>query len=325
MIRGDEKGNCRAMTRRIFLTTTGVIIMTGSMPQSSPAQSVLPPPEVLHSAPTGAFFENLEAQDDGSVLFTSYFAKTILRWSPSGITTFATLDVHPVSFASRVGGGIVAVGHGAPFTSGPDFVNSMRLLRIDAAGKTEASVAVPNARFFNGMTRLDGTTLLIADSLAGVIWAHRAATGAVEPYLTDPLLAPVPKTAGEFALGANGVKVHDGHLYVSNSSTTSLYRVALSAGKPSGSLETVATFHGIDDFAFAEDGRLFVATHRNDVIMRSPDGSVRVIADQKAEGATAVALGRGPSAASLFVTTTGGLFAGLKADANLLRLPIPKS
>lgn len=322
---GISKGDWHAVTRRKFLAASGVIVMTGSMPQSSTAQVVVPPPEVLHSAPSGAFFENLEAQDDGSILFTSYFAKTILRWSPSGVTTFATLDVHPVSFVSRAGGGLVVVGHGVPFTSGPDFVKSMRLLRIDAIGKIEASAAVPNARFFNGMTRLDEATLLIADSLAGVIWAHRAGTGAVEPYLADPLLAPMPKTAGEFALGANGIKMHDGFLYVSNSSTTSIYRVALSVGKPSGPLERVATFNGIDDFAFADDGRLFVATHRNDVVMRSPDGSVRVIINQKAEGATAVALGRGPSARYLFVTTTGGLFAGLKADANLLRLPIPNA
>lgn len=299
--------------------------MTESMLGPSAAQSVISSPEVLHRAPTGAFFENLEAQNDGSILFTSYFAKAILRWSPSGVTTFATLDVHPVSFVSRAGGGLVAVGHGAPFTSGPAFVNSMRLLRIDAEGKTEASAAAPNARFFNGMTRVDEGTLLIADSLAGVIWVHRAGTGAVEPYLADPLLAPMPKTAGEFALGANGIKVHGEHLYISNSSTTSLYRVKLSAGKPSGALEMVATFNGIDDFAFADDGRVFVATHRDDVVMRSPDGSVRVIVNEKAEGATAVALGRGPSTGSLFVTTTGGLFAGLKADANLLRLPIPKA
>lgn len=298
--------------------------MTEALQHSSGAPSPAPPPEVLHSEPTGAFFENLEAQDDGSVLFTSYFAKMILRWSPSGATTFAKLDVHPVSFVSRSNGGLVVVGHGTPFTSGPDFVKSMRLLQLGPTGETESNAIIESARFFNGMSRLDETTLLIADSIAGKVWSHRDGTGSVEPYLTDPLLAPLAKKAGDFALGANGIKVHDGFLYVSNSSTTSLYRVALSGGKPSGLLETFATFHGIDDFAFADDGRLFVATHRNDIVMRSLDGSVRVIANEKAEGATAVALGRGPSTGFLFVTTTGGLFAGLTANANLLRLAIPR-
>lgn len=309
--------------RRMLVRLSAAALAGLAVPGIARAQGVRPAPEVLHSAPTGTFFENLEAQADGSVLFTSYFAKEILRWSTQGISTFAKLNAHPVDLVS-LQGEVVVTAHGAPFTSGPDFVKSMRIIRLGLDGKVRSTQPADKARFLNGVIA-DGTgAVLIADSLAGMVWSQRLGSTTLEPFLTNEVLKPVVAKEGEFALGVNGIKIHNGYLYISNSSTTTLHRVALVGGKPSGVIETVAKFAGIDDFAIADDGRIFVATHRNDVVMRRSDGTIEVLADQKAEGATAVAFGLGPSAGALFVTTTGGLFAGLKADANLIRISVPK-
>lgn len=280
-------------------------------------------PEVLFTAPTGAFFENLEAQDDGSVLFTSYFAKQILRWTPQGTTTFATLDVHPVGLVTN-GSELIVSAHAKPFTAGPDFTKTMQIVAVDAKGGVRISTPMPEALFFNGVMRLSDGVCLIADSLTGVIWAYDVKANTFSIWLADTALKPVPGPSGDFALGANGIKLSAGFLYVSNSSTTTLHRVRVDEGHPVGALETVVKLHGIDDFAVADDGRIFIATHRNDVVMRGHDGQLTVLIDRNAEGATAVAFGRGASAGRLFVTTTGGLFAGLKANANLLAISIPK-
>ena len=279
-------------------------------------------PEVLATYPTGTFLENLEAQPDGSILFTSYFAKQILRWTPAGNVTFATLNVHPVDFVTTTRGVIVAA-HGKPFNSGSDFVETMQIVLLDADGGVRSTTAVSEARFLNGMIPFEAGRFLIADSLAGVVWAYEQGNSEVTPWLSHEALKPVTGPNGEFALGANGIKIFRGHLYFSNSSTTTLYRIRLEGADPAGEVETVAKLNGIDDFAIEESGRIFAATHRNEIVMIDTQGRVTVIADKQTEGATAVAFGLGPSAGHLFVTTTGGLFAGLKANANLLRMPVP--
>ena len=311
------------LTRRASIAGALAVALMPAAARRGAAQTALPAPEVLASFPTGTFLENLEPQPDGSVLFTSYLDKKILRWSPAGVSPFATLAAHPVALLTTTAG-IRVTAHAAPFTSGADFVKTMTIVELGPDGKTRSSSSMSDARFLNGMIALDDQRALIADSLAGVIWSYRHTDATLVPWLADDSLKPVASKPGEFALGANGIKIAKGHVYFSNSSTTTLFRVALEGGAPKGPVQRVATLPGIDDFAIHEDGRIFIATHRADVVMLAPGGKTTVLIDQKAEGATAVALGLGPSSGRLFVTTTGGLFAGLKADANLLSIPIPK-
>lgn len=68
----------------------------------------------------------------------------------------------------------------------------------------------------------------------------------------------------------------------------------------------------VDDFAFAEDGILYIATHpTNTVIALCRDGSRRVIAgaEQGVIGSTAVAFGIGTDRNHLYVVGNGGVFA----------------
>lgn len=279
-------------------------------------------PELLASFPSGTFLENLEAQADGGIWFTSYLHRELHRWSPeAGLLPALPLPAHPTDLVSFADARVVAA-HGKGFREGEDFVSSMRVLVLAPDGTVRDTIPAPDARFFNGVERLDETRVLIADSLAGTIWVFDRARASLAPWLTHDTLAPHGEPGG-FALGANGVKRRSQAVWFSNTSTKTLFRVAIDGqGHAAATPEAVATFDGIDDFTLAPDGSVYVATHRNDLHRRDPAGQVSVLADRHCEGATAVAIGRGPSAGFLFATTTGGLFAGLKEPAHLLRLPL---
>jgi sugar lactone lactonase YvrE len=269
-------------------------------------------PEILASFPNGTFLENLEPQPDGSVLFTSYMDRKILRWSEAGVAVFAELPAHPTSLVT-LPSGIWVAAHGASFAAGTEFTATMRLLELAPDGTLRRTITAPQARFLNGAIALNSGALLVADSLAGCVWRLDVDTASLSPFVADAALQP----RGEgFALGANGIKIAGDWLFVSNTSARTLYRVALSGGVP----EVFATFSGIDDFAVAPDGAVYVATHGTEVVRRGADGAIDVLVSEHAEGATAVAFGLGPQQGWLFVTTTGGLFAGFKAEAHLLRV-----
>jgi len=259
----------------------------------------------LASYPHGAFLENLTIGGDGSITFTSYFDKSVQRIdgsSPAG--AFAQLDVHPVGILP-VSGGFLVTAHGKAFTEGPGFTATNQILLLDAAGREQHRYPAPVARFLNGAAITPRGDVLIADSLAGVVWRFELRTGALTEWLRDPLLAPNPAATG-YALGANGIKFHDGFVYISNTSRQSLYRVRLGvSGGAEGGLVLFASTGGIDDFDFARDGSIYVATHQAAITRVSTSGEVRTVLTTDCDACTSVAFrGRGHSE-RLIVLTTG--------------------
>jgi hypothetical protein len=279
------------------------------------------PPRVLAEYPAGAFLENLSVAPDGAVLVTSYFARAIERIGPDdAATTFAALPDHPVSILPLGAGWLVAV-HGAAFTEGPGFVETQGFLVLDAAGAVLRRIPAPQARFLNGMAALDDGTVLAADSIAGVIWRLDPATGALAPWLADPRLA-LPEGFAGFAPGANGLKIADGRLHVSNSARGALYRLPLGAdGAPAGPLETVAEPGGIDDFWIEPDGTVVLATHGDALLRIAPDGARTELLSEGCDACTAVAPRDGPAGREWIVLTTGGFLEGRGAPARILALP----
>lgn len=170
-----------------------------------------PTVEVLAEYPAGTFLENLDVLEDGRVVFTNYFAKTIELLDPQGkASTFAPVSAHPVSILA-IDGGFLVAAHGQPFISGPAFVETQQFLLLDRDGKETASFKAPDARFLNGMVRHSAGTLLAADSIAGRIWRVDPKARAVTTWLEDPVLAQDPSVK-EFRPGANGLKRHGDQL-----------------------------------------------------------------------------------------------------------------
>jgi hypothetical protein len=276
-------------------------------------------PTVIASYPNGAFLENLSAGPDGRLLITSYSDKRLLAWSGEGApVTFAQLEVHPVGILARAGDVIVSA-HGAPFTGGPAFLSSNRLLVLDRAGRLVRSIAAPNARFLNGLVALPSGVVLAADSIAGRIWRFDPASGALSSWLEHAELAPDP--ARPQLPGANGLKLRDGWLYVSNSGRGTLSRVKLDGDRPGGAPELVARTGAIDDYAFLPDGSIAAATHGDRLTRIAPGGAVSDILPTGCGGCTSVAP-FGPDGA-LVVLTTGKLLEGGKGPAQILKVAAP--
>jgi len=306
-------------------TVAILLFLAPSMQTARAADAVASPMHrVLATYPSGNYLENLIVSRRGDVLFTNYFAGQVEIWSRGAARTFARLPVHPVNLVELPQGYLV-LAHAAAFNAGPEALRgSNRLLTLDSSGRTITSVNLPDIVFGNGMVLLSPTVLLITDSALGRIWRVEVKTGRAELWLDDPRLRPIE---GEKFPGANGLRRAGNTLYVSNSATRKLYNVTLTgvggASKPGGTLtEAAASFDGIDDFAIARDGSLYIATHREAVVRWRPEGSVQTLLDVDVKGCTSTALSA--DGRTLYVLGTGGFFEGLKDPATLVSLTLKR-
>ncbi|KAK8140452.1 hypothetical protein PG984_000518 [Apiospora sp. TS-2023a] len=143
--------------------------------------------------------------------------------------------------------------------------------------------------------------LLVADSLLGQVFRVDAATGHYDVAIKVPEMQGNPPAV---STGINGVKVHQGYLYFSNSVTLSIYRIKLTTDGSAANgaqVETVATVRGevfLDDFAFGADGTIWAASNKgNTTYAISPDGKKVVpvlggAGSDVVKGDTAAAFGR---------------------------------
>jgi CRP-like cAMP-binding protein len=144
---------------------------------------------------------------------------------------------------------------------------------LDRDGGVLRTIPAPDALFLNGLVEVARGIVLAVDSLDGRIWRLHVESGEVSVRREDPLLTTDPGAAGR-SPGANGLKVRDGMLYVSNSSRRALYRVSLDGSEVAGALGLFAETGSIDDFAFIADESIAAASHGAAVIGIAPDGTV---------------------------------------------------
>jgi sugar lactone lactonase YvrE len=184
------------------------------------------------------------------------------------------------------------------------------VFQIGRDGSVETLMTLPEAVFLNGMTPLTGDRYLIADSFKGAIWEIDVVAKTSELWLQHEQLEPSKENPSPFP-AANGIKIYDNTLYVSNTQRQHLIRVPISPNHAAGIPETFLTNVNLDDLAFDIQGNLYAATHvYNSVVKISPQGQVTTIAtvEQGMTGSTALAFGRTESdRTSLYVTTNGGM------------------
>ncbi len=225
-----------------------------------------PPHRVLAKAPVGSFLENIARAPDGAFLITDYTGKRIIRFTDqTGFETLSTVETHPLGIAIDTDGTTYFTGQDKSlFGGGGTMADANAVWKIPRGGKPELVVRSTEAQFLNGMLRLAPGRILIADSRGGVIWELITATGRLSKFLVDPLLdtndakSPTP--------AANGIKLRDGHIYVSNTVRSTFVRAKLDAdlrpGKPEVFLENARA----DDFDFSPKGTLYFTTHRDKVL-----------------------------------------------------------
>jgi sugar lactone lactonase YvrE len=276
--------------------------------------------EVVVSWPRGHFAENLAVDSEGVVYVTLHSHNRIDRFDPrtQKVEEFARLTAPVAGLAFDAAGSLWVTG--GVVGQAPGYIWRVR------SGQPELWVEVSDAVFMNGCTpHLDGRTLLVCESATGRVLAVDQREKRWSVWLQDDRLRPkMAQTPG-----ANGVKLRDRWAWISVTSHDRMVRAKIAANGAAGPVEGVAEELRADDFAFAESGAAYIATHPAQTVLRlHPDGKRETIAGplEGAVGSTACAFGRRrEDRQSLYVTTTGGLryaYRGEVQDAKLLRLHV---
>jgi sugar lactone lactonase YvrE len=100
--------------------------------------------------------------------------------------------------------------------------------------------------------------LYATDSTTGTVWKVSLKSGAASIWAQGEALEPSTGQSSRF--GANGIKVHDGAVWVSNTDKGTLLRIPVNAHGTAGAVTTVAQgLTAIDDFAFTGQGDTVLA------------------------------------------------------------------
>jgi len=220
--------------------------------------------------------ENMTLEPDGAAVVTFTGARQVARISRNGsVSILATLPA-PTTGTARTSGivrdddGSFLVNYNAGSNSG--------IWRVSPHGGTPVQVvALPDVTVINGLALDRGTdTLYATDSTSGTVWRVSLRTRTASLWAQDPQLVP-PAGAG---FGANGIKVHNGSVWVSNTGNGTLLRIAIGRHGTAGAVTTAAQgLAGIDDFTFTGLGNTVLAAlnSQNAVALIHPDGTHQIV------------------------------------------------
>jgi hypothetical protein len=249
--------------------------------------------EIVATIPSNGFNENLFQADDGSIYVTGAFEGNLWRITSAGdVEKFATFPDHATILGIvGVGDGIVLGAHKRGFQTpaGADFSDlGSELLLLDKNGNVTATIPGNDGDVFNGTT-LDGYgNVLITDSLKSSIWQFNPETQKLSLWAKDEVLSS-PSVS---LLGANGIKVVNGWVYVGNRSKFAVYKVRIDEnGKAQGPFSLVADGLPVaDDFAVGPDGTVYMPpAERGAALIRiSPEGKVDSMLENAPFGSSAI-------------------------------------
>ncbi|MFF8379793.1 hypothetical protein ACF07V_27105 [Streptomyces sp. NPDC015661] len=257
------------MSRRPRLAAVAVATAALTVLAAGPASAVDPtvtdPRVVAHfDFAAGETPENIAVEPDGSAVMTFAFAHKVVRVGkdgsgPTDVAVLPTVTDPPgalVTGLARAHDGTLYVN----YVTGTDEENGIWRIRPDGSAP-QRIVKLPVDAFPNGLA-LDEKcdTLYTADSARGLVWSAPVPDGDVEVegtiWATGAALLP----SEAIPYGANGLKVHDGAVWVSNSAQSTLLRIPFEKDRTAGPIQTRATgITGIDDFAFTGHGDTVLA------------------------------------------------------------------
>ena len=262
-----------------------------------------PKPTVLAhlSLAAGQRPENVAVEPNGDLDVSMSQAAQIVRITPAGKQTVLASLPHPadggtsvpvIGFASseglvRAADGTLYVGYaaGSAALSG--------IWRVRPGGKPERIIALPANSFPNGMA-IDpsGKQLYFNDSTRGLVLKAPLSGGTATTWYTGPETV----LNGTYGLGANGLKIHRGAVWITNFDQGTLLRIPILGNGGPGAVEVRARLAGgPDDFTFVNshsDTVIAGLDPGNQVIRINPDGSYQTLltAADGLEGPTSVAI-----------------------------------
>jgi sugar lactone lactonase YvrE len=258
--------------------------------------------------------ENITLLPGGAADVTFNRARQVAQVGTDGsVTILATLPAPATGTATVTGivrapDGSLYVNYNAGSQSG--------IWRIAPEGGAPVQVvAMPGVKVLNGLALDRGQDALYAtDSSSGTVWKVSLKSGTASLWAQGPDLEP--NTVNSSGFGANGIKVHDGAVWVSNTDKGTLLRIPIGAHGTPGAVTTMAQgLTAIDDFAFTGYGDTVLAAldFANEVSIVYPDGTHHIVltATDGLSNPTSVAV-RG----STVYVASGAYFT--HADPNLL-------
>jgi len=308
--------------------------------------------------PENSFLENLAVRADGSILVTEILQRQ-LWYVPPGSVPVEPVPVH--TFGQFTMGIVEAapdvfyVNTSDPFTALTSYLHRLDLCQWNPGELVRAETVLEfpaQAGGLNGSCLLAPGVIVLADSLAGLIWRVDLAPGAGEPtarvWLQHDSLAATAYSADVLGMvpqqpGVNGVRyaTRTHYLYCTSTGQKLFMRVPVdpTTHDPAGPAELVASGTMADDFCLDEDaGVAYITTHRENTIDRvplAPGGSStrQIVAgdpfDDQLAGPSSAAWGRRPGdyGRIAYVTSDGGLVApppdGIVRHPKLLRAELP--
>ncbi|WP_327239517.1 hypothetical protein OG243_11420 [Streptomyces sp. NBC_01318] len=206
--------------------------------------------------------ENITLEPSGSAIVTFAYSRQVARIHPDGrVRVLATLPQPPAgadtpALSSPFLGGIVRAHDGTLYflyaTGSSDLTG---VWRLRPGGAPQRIATLPADGLPNGLALdwHDGL-LYVADSVLGTVWRVPVTGGTPTRWVSTPELA------ADGFLGANGVKIHNGAVWVSNLDKGTVVRIQATRYGTAGPVETRATgLINIDDFAFTGGGDTFLA------------------------------------------------------------------
>jgi hypothetical protein len=275
------------------ITAAGAAVAAALLAFATPAQAAGPisidHPRILVglNSRTGQQPENIALEPDGAADVTFAFTGQVARIDRAGRVSILARIPIPANgdipgIGARIGiAGIVRTDDGTLYvTVSTGLADSTGVYRI-RPGRHDATriAALPAGAFLNGMALdPDRHRLLITDSVLATIWAVPLNGGPATAWLTAGALAP----HGSF--GANGIKIHNGAVWATNTHDGALLRIPITREGAPGPVTVVATgLTSADDMAFPGRGdTVLVALERlNEVVAVAPDGrSTTVLTSQ---------------------------------------------
>jgi sugar lactone lactonase YvrE len=221
--------------------------------------------------------ENIALEPDGSADLTFAYTGQVARVGrDGGVRILAQVPVPPDgdvpnNHSKIFLGGIVRAPDGALFFAvSTGTAGGTGVYRVRPGGAPVRVAALPAGSFLNGVAAdWASGRLYVADSAAPTIWSVPVRGGTPAVWATGEALTPV----GGF--GPNGVKLHDGAVWVSNIGAGTLIRIPVAPGGASGTPRVAARGLGpIDDFAFAGRTVLAAINQENKVVRIDRQGRV---------------------------------------------------
>jgi len=273
------------------LSLAVAVSLLAAAQQANAAQGPISNPHIIAHLDfsRGQTPEDLALEPDGSADVTFAEAAQVARVSPDGQVRILAQLPEPTGGAAcpvlgpffgvaaltvgivrdHAGSLYVALCTGTPGLQG--------IWRISPAGSARRIAALPAGGIPNDMALDDRHGFLyVADSLLSTVWRVSIAHGTVAAWAAGAQLAP----AG--GLGANGLQLHDGAVWVSNNQLGTLLRIPVQRDGSAGPIDTVATdLPGIDNFTFTGPGAnapILAAINRfSTVVLIRHDGSEQTV------------------------------------------------